>query len=106
MPQSTVLTPAPDDPFSSLRVLFDADAATDSLKVAKMRELTLVSDLEVEDAVRAGIVAAYVAARARGDVPAMADLYLLAGEMDEARPGESLVAELDASGVGDLVAVS
>ena len=87
--------------------LFDADAAMDSPKLAKLRELTLVSDLDAEDAARAGIVTAYVTARARGDIDEMAAAYLLAGEMDEARPGEpSLVAELDAAGVGDLAAVA
>lgn len=107
MPNSTVLAFPDPDPFSSLAALFDADAATDSIKVAKLRATTLVSDLDVEDAARAGIVSAYVAARSRGDVPAMADLYLLAGEIDVSRPGESsLVSELDASGVGDLAQVA
>ena len=93
------LTPVPS--------LFDADAVSDSPKLAKLRELTLVSDLDTEDAARAGIVTAYVTARARGDIDAMAAAYLLAGEMDDARPGEpSLVAELGASGVGDLAEVA
>ncbi|MEU1787080.1 hypothetical protein ABZ553_14645 [Streptomyces sparsogenes] len=87
--------------------LFDADAAADSPKIAKLRALTLVPDLDAEDRARADIVTAYVTARARGDVDAMASAYLLAGEMDEARPGEpSLIAELDAAGVGDLAEVA
>lgn len=102
MNRSTTLTPPP--PFARL---FDADAATDSPKLAKLRALTLVPDLDAEDRARAGIVTVYVTARGRGDIDAMAAAYLLAGEMDEARPGEpSLVAELDAAGVGDLAEVA
>ncbi|MFJ4637562.1 hypothetical protein ACIP69_18300 [Streptomyces hygroscopicus] len=87
--------------------LFDADAASDSPTIARLRALTLVPDLDAEDRARAGIVTAYVTARARGDIDAMATAYLEAAAMDEARPGEpSLVAELDAAGVGDLAEVA
>ncbi|WP_275558540.1 hypothetical protein [Streptomyces sp. 5-6(2022)] len=94
----------PPPPFARL---FDADAASDSPKLRQMRALTLVPDLDAEDAAGADIVTAYVEARARGDVDAMATAYLAAADMDAARPGEpSLVAELDAAGVGDLAEVA
>ncbi|MGW3427967.1 hypothetical protein ACWDHW_08420 [Streptomyces melanosporofaciens] len=96
------LTPPP--PFARL---FDADAASDSPKITRLRALTLVPDLDAEDRAGADIVTAYVTARARGDVDAMATAYLAAADMDEARPGQpSLVAELDAAGVGDLAEVA
>jgi hypothetical protein len=99
-----VSRPTPPPPFAAL---FDADAAADSPKLAKLRALTLVPDLDAEDAARAGIVTTYITARARGDIETMATAYLEAAAMDEARPGEpTLVAELDAAGVGDLAEVA
>ncbi|MCQ8831803.1 hypothetical protein [Streptomyces malaysiensis] len=102
MNRSTTLTPPP--PFTRL---FDADAASDSLKIKKLRAVTLVADLDSEDRAGADIVTAYVTARDQGDIDAMATAYLAAADMDAARPGEpSLVAELDAAGVGDLAEVA
>ncbi|OMI34417.1 hypothetical protein [Streptomyces sparsogenes] len=102
MNRSTTLAPLP-----TATVLFDGDAASDSPRVARLRALTLVPDLDAEDRARADIVTTYVTARARGDVDAMATAYLEAAAMDEARPGEpSLIAELDAAGVGDLAEVA
>lgn len=131
---TAVAAPEPD-PFDDLAALFDADAATDSVRVSWLRAVTPVADLlfSAEDTgqladdlatqatqaaesarldaeegdIRAQIVADYVTARARRDLEAMGTAYLDAAAMDEARPGESsLVAELDASGVGDLAAVA
>lgn len=90
-----------------MSILFDADAAASSELAARRRARTLVSDLDFEDSVRAGIVTDYVTARASGDTERLVSAWEDAVAMDRSRPGEpSLVDELHAASAGDLPVVA